>query len=198
MPFGPNIKQLCSALSVAILSAAPAQAIGLQELLSGFDFETGEIAISPPQGMSPDRDWSIGFVVTLGDRQASSAPISLDWRGVSTDALPDAAPARTAYVLKVADGWAADAAETMLQYRQISDMTADEDIDVSMQLSAGFHIDETQAVNICYRQAPAPMDVWVKPSEDADWRKFADARSDSMLAHFVSSALQAACPKTRA
>ncbi|MBB36488.1 MAG: hypothetical protein CME88_18240 [Hirschia sp.] len=184
----------CATLGAAGLLTAPALSADTKDLLSGFDFQTGQILIVPPEGVKPDYDWSVKFVMELGGQRAHSAPLPINWSDASRAGLPESVQDQRAYILNISDG-EAESAETMLdEYRMMTSMTGGAPIKVKIQLTAGFQFNERQAANICRLHTPAAVDVWVKPDAGSSWRQMGDQDSAMSLTNFVRAAIIEACP----
>ena len=190
------IAAMCT-FAASVTSNAVATEANMQDLLVNFDFDTGRIAIIPPEGVSPDPYWSVGFVVQMGNAAAESDPIHLTWTDTDAALFPIASRPRDAFIMRVVQEEVGDAQQTLDQYHQLKEMVGG-DLKVQMVLSAGFHIDADQTMSVCFGDSKAPMDVWVKSSEASEWRKLGTDEDAGKLSNFVGSALRSSCPAKEA
>lgn len=189
--------RLLSFAAAALAITAPASgASEMKSFLSDFDFNTGRVLIIAPDGIAPSADWSIRFLADFGVRQAGSASISLDYAeaNASADILPAGVGAENAYVLAVEPELTADAARSRSDFMALTEVDGSDRLNIRMQLGASFHIDDTKKRNVCASKSPAPVDIWVKPSDTSDWQRLADMESLWKFGFFLRSAINSACP----
>jgi len=192
------IKGLVATIATASLMTQAAIADDVKDFLNDFDFNTGRVLIVAPEGVHPSSDWFIKFVADIGGRKANSSPIVIDYANQSTDkvALPKiVSSSDNAIMLNVTPSLSVEAAQTRTDFVSLKQMDVDDQLDISMQLAASFRIDEAKKASVCAAQeTPAPVDVWIKSSDDAEWQRLSDMENLWKFGFFLRSAINSACP----
>lgn len=207
-PRGSNIHMLKNIKTIAVsmiaagiasfgISHQSAHAGDVQDFLSSFDFETGRVLIVAPEGVQPSSDWSIRFSADFGSKVARSTPIVIDYSSdiADTSSLPDNVSQDNAFMLAVKSELSSEAAKTRSDFVSLSQMDGADKIDINMQLGASFKIETEQRAAVCaHTDMPTPVDVWIQPSEGADWQRLSDMENLWKFGFFLRSAINSACP----
>ncbi|ACT57760.1 hypothetical protein [Hirschia baltica] len=197
-----NIKTIAVSLFAASIatigmSSQTAQANDVQDFLSEFNFETGRVLIIAPDGVRPSADWSIRFSADFGSRKANSTPIVIDYALADQKAvkLPANVSEENAYMLAVQPELSIEANQTRADFVGLSKMDGADEVAINMQLGASFKIADDKQANVCAaNKIPTPVDVWIKPSDDADWQRLSDMENLWKFGFFLRSAINSACP----
>ncbi len=191
------VSMLAAGLATFGMSHQTAHANDVQDFLSGFDFETGRVLIVAPEGVRPSSNWSIRFSADFGTRKANSSPIMIDYASAQSDAqaLPANVSKENAFMLAVQPALSSEAAQTRSDFVNLSQMDGADKLDINMQLGASFKIDGEKQASVCAKtKVPTPVDVWIKPSKDAEWQRLSDMENLWKFGFFLRSAINSACP----
>ncbi len=190
------VSAIASGIAAFSLSTQTATANDVQDFLSEFNFETGRVLIIAPEGVRPSADWSIRFSADFGSRKAKSSPIVIDYSQAnqSSQSLPANVSNENAYMLAVQSD-TSEANQTRTDFVGLSKMDGADKLNINMQLGASFKIADDKQANVCAEQkVPTPVDVWIKPTETADWQRISDMENLWKFGFFLRSAINSACP----
>lgn len=191
------VSMLAAGIATLGMSNQTAQANDVKDFLSEFDFETGRVLIIAPEGVRPAADWSIRFSADFGSRKANSTPIVINYAHADAKSrgLPKSVSYNNAYMLAVQPELSSEAAQTRSDFVGLSQMDGADEIDINMQLGASFKIADDKQAAVCAKtKVPTPVDVWIQPSEGADWQRLSDMENLWKFGFFLRSAINSACP----
>jgi hypothetical protein len=98
-------------------------------------------------------------------------------------------------MLNVSPSISQTAAQTRTDFVSLRQMDVENQLDIKMQLAASFRIDDDQKASVCAKQTtPTPVDVWIMPSEGAQWQRLSDMENLWKFGFFLRSAINSACP----
>ena len=190
------VSLVASGLAAFNMSTQTATANDVQDFLSEFNFETGRVLIVAPEGVRPSADWSIRFSADFGSRKAKSSPIVIHYSQADQSSLnlPANVSKQNAYMLAVQSD-TSEANQTRTDFVGLSKMDGADQLNINMQLGASFKIADDKQANVCAKQkTPTPVDVWIKPSDNADWQRLSDMENLWKFGFFLRSAINSACP----